>query len=156
VSFQGLSIERVVTLLGPFFAAGASFVTGFVAQHTGVKLDPAQVGIVETGAFLGTTGLVIKWLHGRQIPAIAGLHITQAQLDELHNEVAAYLKSHSDQLTAAESQIGDIVQSRLDAALPQYKVDIDAVVAEVLKRLGSLAAAAPPATVGGATPGGTA
>lgn len=109
---QAFSIERVVTLLTPFFAAGAAAFTAFVGSHVGVHLDAGAVEGVEIGAFLGTVGIVAKWLHGRQIPEIAGLKITSQQIDQLHAEVEAYLKANP-QLAVDEQKVVDTVLSRL-------------------------------------------
>jgi hypothetical protein len=45
---------------------------------------------------MSTCGVVSKWLHGRQIPSIAGLKLSARQLDELQAEIARYLRLHAD------------------------------------------------------------
>lgn len=121
---QAFSIERVVTIATPFFAAGAALFTGWLGTQTGVHLDAGAVEGVEIAAFLGTVGIVAKWLHGRQIPAIAGLHITSAQVDQVHAEVETYLK--------ANPQLGLDVQQVVEAVLGRLR-----------QQLGAAAAAAP-------------
>lgn len=118
-----LSVERVVTFVTPFFAAGAALFTGFLGAHTGVHLDAGAVEGVEIAAFVGTVGIVAKWLHGRQIPEIAGLKITQAQIDQIHQETATYLKT----------------------AGPQASADVDKIVEQVLGRISGLVQRAPTA-----------
>lgn len=71
-----LSIERVVAILTPtVFAPAAVIITAFVAKHFPGLPHPTPDTIVglESAAFLGACGLGWKWLHGRQIPAIAQL-----------------------------------------------------------------------------------
>jgi hypothetical protein len=123
MNLQAFSIERVATFLTPFFAAGATAFTGYLATHTGTHIDPNAVEGVEIAAFVGTVGIVAKWLHGRQIPEIAGLKITPQQLDQLHAEVGEYLKAN-----------------------PQLKIDEEQLVQTVLSRLAGVAAAKPAAT----------
>lgn len=72
---QVLSIERVVTLLTPLFGAASTFIVTYVATHVpgSPHLDATAVEGIEISAFLGAVGIVAKWLHGRQLPAIAQL-----------------------------------------------------------------------------------
>lgn len=109
---QAFSIERVVTIATPFFAAGASLFTAWLGARAGVHLDATAVEGVEIAAFLGTVGIVAKWLHGRQIPAIAGLQITPAQVDQVHAEVEAYLMKNP-QLGADTQQVVEAVLGRI-------------------------------------------
>lgn len=112
-----LSIERVVTFLTPFFAAGATAFTGWVA-HIGVHMRPDDVAGVEIAAFLGTVAIVAKWLHGRQIPAIAGIEPpSPADLDKLHAEIEDYLKNHAAQTAVDEEALVEAVLTRISAGL---------------------------------------
>jgi hypothetical protein len=102
-----LSIERVVTLLTPLFAAGATWLCGLVASNVpwAPTLSPTGMEGVMIAAFLGTDAVVIKWLHGRQIPAVSGLspiHINQHTLDMLYDEIEAYVATEvSSRFSAA-------------------------------------------------------
>lgn len=84
------SIERVVVLLTPFFGAFSSWFVVFVATHVPSAPHLSATGVegVVIGVFVTSGGVVIKWLHGRQIPAIAGLPpISQQQRADLEAEV---------------------------------------------------------------------
>lgn len=134
MSSESFSIERVVTLLGPFFSAAVAFIVAFAAK-AGLHLNKTAVGLVLIAVFFGAILLILKWLHGRQLPAIAGLHITDTQLNEVHDEIDAYLAAHSAQLKSAEAEIGQAVDAYLDQKAPGLKVDIDALVQEVLAKV---------------------
>lgn len=105
------SIERVVTLLTPLFAAGASWLSGLVASNVpwAPQLSPAGIEGVMIAAFLGTVAVVIKWLHGRQIPAIAALSpikVTEHTLDTLYAEIEAYLASNAQTFQGPKGEPG--------------------------------------------------
>jgi hypothetical protein len=117
-----VSIERVVTLLTPVFAAGASWLCGLVASNVpwAPQLSPTGIEGVMIAAFLGTVAVVIKWLHGRQIPAIAALSpikVSQHTLDALYAEIEAYLSAngHLNEATV-QAWITKEVSARLPAA----------------------------------------
>lgn len=133
-------IERVVTALSPLFAAAASFITGFIDQHTGLNLGSTGVAVVEGLAFLGTMWVVTKWLQGRQIPEIAGLHITPQQIDELHSEIDTYLAQHAQQDIA---QVVNTVIGMLPK--PPATPTKDEIATEVLERFRKSLAVAPAA-----------
>jgi hypothetical protein len=106
-----LSIERVVTLLAPLFAAGATWLSGLVASNVpwAPQLSPTGIEGVMIAAFLGTIAVVIKWLHGRQIPAIAALSpikVTQHTLDTLYAEIEAYLASNAHTFQGPKGEPG--------------------------------------------------
>lgn len=68
------SIERVVVLLTPIFAAAASWFVALIANNVpgAPGLDASSVRDVEIAAFIGVVSVVIKWLHGRQKPELIG------------------------------------------------------------------------------------
>lgn len=137
-SNEGLSIERVVTLLTPAFAALASWLTALVGTHVpgAPHLDPGAIEGIEAAAFLGTTGIVFKWLHGRQIPAVAGLKITPAQVDQMHGEIEAYLSAHSAQLKTSTGEIESVVSQIVPKYVPAAVApDVDAIVSAVVERI---------------------
>lgn len=145
------SIERVVTLLTPFFAAGASLLTAWLSTKIGVHVNSSDVEGVMAAAFLGTVLIVFKWLHGRQIPEIAGLTLSQKQVDQMHTAVASYLAAHAPEFKANEEQVGVAVEGYLSKNVPAaFKPDTDAVVNEVVAKLasglGSPAPSVPPAS----------
>lgn len=63
---EGSIIGRIVAIITPFLAAAAAWLTGYVARHTGVKLD--QTEIVALMVSVVTAGLASgwKWLEGLQ------------------------------------------------------------------------------------------
>lgn len=145
-----ISIERVVTLLAPFFAAVASWVCTLVANNVpgAPKLDPTAIAILMAAAFVATILLVIKWLHGRQIPAIAGLHITSEQVAQLQSEAKDYLAAHAGEIRPAEAEVAKAVEAYLATHAPQAAVpDLDAIVEAVLGKLTARLASSPPGVV---------
>jgi len=118
-------IERVVTLATPLFAAGAAMLTGFLSTKLGVHVNSSDVEGVMAAAFLGSVGIVYKWLHGRQIPEIAGLGLSQPQVDQVREEV----------------------QHHLAASAPAVETDIDHIVQQVIGRLAGAAQVQPPPLV---------
>lgn len=72
-SSQNWSIERMVVLVSPLFAALAAVLTAWLTKHFpgAPKIDKTGVSSLMITAFVGAIGLVLKWLHGRQKPAVA-------------------------------------------------------------------------------------
>jgi hypothetical protein len=61
-----MSIERVVAVLTPIFAALAAWLTGLIGAHfPGVHIDSNQIIALEITGFTGATAAALKWLHGR-------------------------------------------------------------------------------------------
>jgi hypothetical protein len=63
-----MSVERVVVLLHPVFAGVAIWLVGWLATNVpgAPKLNPTDMASVEIAVFVSVTGVVLKWLHGRQ------------------------------------------------------------------------------------------
>lgn len=91
MSSSSFSIERVVTLLTPIFAAGCAALAGWLSSKLGVHVDATTIAVVMSSAMLATVGIVAKWLHGRQIPEIAGLTLSSAQVDQIRAQVGHHL-----------------------------------------------------------------
>lgn len=91
MSSSSFSIERVVTLLTPIFAAGCAALAGWLSTKLGVHVDATTIAVVMSSAILASVGIVAKWLHGRQIPDIAGLTLSGAQVDQIREQVAHHL-----------------------------------------------------------------
>lgn len=111
------SIERVVTLLTPFFAAGASLLTAWLSTKVGINVNSSDVEGVMAAAFLGTVAIVFKWLHGRQIPEIAGLTLSQAQVDQVREQVTHHLAAMPEPVAADIDAITKQVFSRIAAGV---------------------------------------
>jgi hypothetical protein len=75
---QTLSIERVVVLLTPVFAAAATWLATLVANNVpgAPQLGASQIMGIEIAVFVSVVGVVIKWLHGRQKPEVVALPAT--------------------------------------------------------------------------------
>jgi hypothetical protein len=62
------SIERVVAVLTPLFAAAAGLVTSAVGQLVpGVTLNKTDVTALFIAGATAAVGAALKWLHGRQV-----------------------------------------------------------------------------------------
>jgi hypothetical protein len=72
MSSSVLSVERVVVLLTPLFAALAAWVVAVVANNVpgSPKLDSTDLTALMISGVLGAVSLVLKWLHGRQKPQL--------------------------------------------------------------------------------------
>lgn len=155
---QIFSIERVVTLLTPVFAALAAWLCALVANNVpgAPKLDPSTIEGIIIAAFLGTVGIVAKWLHGRQIPQVAGLKPTQSQLEYLYAEVESYLAAHAAEFKRDTGDVQLDVEKWLNDHVPAMVApDIDAIVNAVLAKLGQRIATGDPPAVAGQTLGAT-
>lgn len=108
------SIERVVTVLTPtVFAPLAVWLSALIASNVPLAPHPSAATLtgIEISAFLGAVAIAIKWLHGRQIPAIAGvpIQVPPAVLDQFYAQVEAYLQAHPDALAAAQRAATPVV-----------------------------------------------
>lgn len=118
------SIERVVAFLTPtVFAPLAVWISGLVATNVPFAPTPSPGVLegIEIAAFLGACGVVIKWLHGRQIPAIAGLTpalpISAAELDTFFHQIQTYLQAHPESFQGPAGATGaSASQEAIDAA----------------------------------------
>lgn len=102
------SIERVVVLLSPFFLAAGTWLAGVIAANVPFApyITAQDIMGVEIAAFLGLAGIVIKWLHGRQIPEIA----------QLPKPLPPTAVSATDPLTALGTEEGQVA---IEAAVRQ-------------------------------------
>jgi hypothetical protein len=66
------AVERVVVLLTPLFGALAAWLVALVANNVpgSPKLSATDLTSLMLTAFVGATTLALKWLHGRQKPAL--------------------------------------------------------------------------------------
>jgi hypothetical protein len=63
---EGSIIGRIVAILTPFLAAAAAWLTGYVARHTGVKLDQAEIVALMVSVVTAGIAAGWKWLDGLQ------------------------------------------------------------------------------------------
>lgn len=130
------SIERVVVLASPLFLAAAAWLSGLVAANIpwAPPISPTGLAGVMIAMTLAVAAAIIKWLHGRQIPAIAALSpikVNEHTLDAFYAQIEAYLAANASTfqgvkgdpgLTTAEieqlvaSIVAKEVTSRLSAA----------------------------------------
>jgi len=63
-----MSIERVVAVLTPLFAAASAWLTGVIAGNfPGLPtIPPTDLTALEIAGFTAATGAALTWLHGRQ------------------------------------------------------------------------------------------
>jgi hypothetical protein len=59
-------LPRFVALLTPFFAAAAAWVAAWIADHTGVQLDEAQIALLMVAVATSALAASWKWLSGWQ------------------------------------------------------------------------------------------
>jgi hypothetical protein len=66
------AVERVAVLLTPLFGALAAWLVALAANNVpgSPRLSATDLTTVMLAAFIGTTSLALKWLHGRQKPAL--------------------------------------------------------------------------------------
>jgi hypothetical protein len=63
---EGSIIGRIVAIITPFLAAAAAWITGYVARHTGVNLDQAEIVALMVAVVTAGLGVGWKWLDGLQ------------------------------------------------------------------------------------------
>lgn len=107
------SIERVVAFLTPtVFAPLAVWISGLVATNVPFAPTPSPGVLegIEIAAFLGACAVVIKWLHGRQIPAIAGIAVpvkmVEGELSTLLAQVQTYIQAHPESFQGPQGAPG--------------------------------------------------
>ena len=105
------SIERFVAfILGPAIAAGAGWLSTFLAREIGIHVSAESMVVVFGLGTVSAGGLAYKWLHGRQvemqvqgdlakvekaIPGAGGfIHTTVHDLEGLAESVAAKAVGH--------------------------------------------------------------
>jgi hypothetical protein len=63
---EGSIIGRIVAIITPFLAAAAAWLVGYVARHTGVKLDQTEIVALMVSVVTAGLGVGWKWLEGLQ------------------------------------------------------------------------------------------
>ncbi len=63
---EGSIIGRIVAIITPFLAAAAAWLTGWVARHTGVKLDQTEIVALMVSVVAAGLASGWKWLEGLQ------------------------------------------------------------------------------------------
>lgn len=126
-TIAGIAIERLVPIFAIVFGGAASWVAAFIADNVpdAPKLDSSSVAIVMATVFLGVIALAWKWLHGRQIPAIANLpvKVDAATMEELLRETQGFFATHADLFKGADgrsvslSDVERLVEGKVVAAL---------------------------------------
>ena len=134
---MNLSIERVVALFTPAFAAVAAALTAWLGTHfPGLpKLNPADTtALLVAGATAGAAA-ALKWLHGRQhflsqaatVEAFVKSEIAKAlanqQAGPAIEDIEKIVRDNADQIVAA---IGSAVHA---------PASIEQIVDEILARL---------------------
>jgi uncharacterized membrane protein len=59
-------LARIVTILTPFFAMAAGWLAAWVADHTGMQLNEAEITAFMVAVALSALGAAWKWLTGWQ------------------------------------------------------------------------------------------
>lgn len=109
-----LSIERVVAILTPLFAAISGWLTGTVSQLVpGVNLSAGDVTALQIAGVTAAAGAALKWLHGRQL-FVKAEGDTEALVQKLAakikadapaalalSDIESVLRDHTDQIVAA-------------------------------------------------------
>lgn len=129
-----MSIERVVVVLTPIFAALAAWITGLIGTHfPGVHIDSSQIIALEIAGFTGAAAIVWKWLEGRQ-KFVAFTDDAKKTLDDALEKIRAELAATPQAALA----IGDI-ENLLKSHEAQIEQTIDAhvpvAVAQALQAL---------------------
>lgn len=139
---QKLSIERVVVILTPLFAAGATWLVALVGSNVpgAPHLDAGAIEGVEIASFISVCGVVAKWLHGRQIPAIAQLSTSPAEVVAINAAAQQWLVEHAHELQGPPGPAG---ATPTDLATPE---EVQAFVHGEIARMLQVGAAAPPVT----------
>lgn len=146
-----MSIERVVALLTPLFAALAGVITSAAGQLVpGVTLNPADVTALFIAGSTAAAAAALKWLHGRQ-KFVQQLHATWAPVGHFVEGVKAdavagpalediekVLRAHTEQIISA---VGSAVHA------PPSVEQIMQAMAKALAHPAPAPAPAPPAAV---------
>jgi hypothetical protein len=147
------TIERVVVLATPLFAAAAAWLSGLVASNIpwAPPISPTGLAGVMIAMVLGVCAAVIKWLHGRQIPEVAKLSpikVTQHTLDTLYGEIEAYLTSNAATFQGPKGEAG-LTTADIEQLVSNYVGNINEttvqkwVAAEVTRRFNAAAGGSP-------------
>lgn len=142
-----ISIERVVVLATPIFAAASAWLTGLVAnQFPGLpSVNPGDVTALEIAGATAATAAALKWLHGqatfRRDAAAAELELEFARkrVEEIVAanpaagaalaDIEALLKLHeSDLETSIEAHLPKAVAASLAAMFGQLQAPVPAAV----------------------------
>jgi hypothetical protein len=130
-----MSIDRVVALLTPLFAALAGLITTVISRAVpGVNLNKADVTALFIAGSLTAGGAALKWLHGKQ-----KLEQGLANADQLADHVVAKINANplaapaldhiEDLLKAHTAQIVDAVGSAVHAP-PSVEQVAQAIIAK--------------------------
>lgn len=112
---MNLSVERVVALLTPLFAAISAALTGWVGTHfPGLpQLNPGDVTALQLAGATAGAGAALKWLHGRQqftrsltaLDALIKSEVSKATADQQAGpaleDIAGLLEQHTGQIVQA-------------------------------------------------------
>jgi len=114
-----MSLNRIVALFTPVFAAGAALATGYLSKHfPGLPvLEPAEVVALEITAATSASAAALKWLHGsQQIDRLESEADTAYRAIEAHAASAGiHLPDESELLEDAESEIAHLTAQLTEA-----------------------------------------
>jgi hypothetical protein len=100
-----ISIERVVAVLTPAFAAASAWLSGAVARY-GINLDKTQTTALMVAGATAALGAAWKWLEGRQ--KWAALEVELQKVEKagslVVNSIDPQLEDQLRQIVATESQ----------------------------------------------------
>lgn len=142
-----MSIERVVAVLTPLFAAVAAWLTGLIGAHIpGVNIPPDQIVALEIAGFTAATAAALKWLHGRAQFVLAEKNATAIEA-RVRAEIAA-----SPQASLAIGDVENLLKThtaQIEAAIDTH---VPAAVGQSIQQLFSQLGGTPPAAGAGIAP----
>jgi hypothetical protein len=152
------SIERVVALLTPVFAAAAGWVSTEIAKLIpGLGIPRDQLVAVFVGGATIAAGSALKWLHGRQKFVNFTTNSDQV-VDKVVAEVQKTVAANSN-LSGAVSQIESALnahQSAIEQALSSHlPAGAQEVAQEIVRQLWPTAQTPPHVSGGSGAVGGT-
>lgn len=131
-----LSIERVVAIFTPLFAAVSGAATGAISQLVpGVTLSPGDITALQIAGVTAGVGASLKWLHGRQqfvkaegdtealVQKLAAKIKADAPTALALSDIEGVLKAHTDEILTA---VGNAVKA---------PAAVDAVAKQIADRL---------------------
>lgn len=146
---MNLSVERVVALLTPAFAALSAAGTGWLSRHfPGLPhLNPTDTTALMVAGATAGAGAALKWLHGRaqftrSAAALEALIKSEVAKATANQQAAPALDDIEDLLTGHTSQIVQAIATAVHAP-PSVAQVVEAILADAQKGKQPTEAAAP-------------